>query len=323
MQLGVMIEGQEGLNWDRWRRIIRATEDLGFESLWRSDHYFSLMGAPERDALETFTSFVMVAENSSRIRFGPLVASCTFRHPSLVARMAAQIDQLSGGRFVLGMGAGWNVPEHEAFGIEFPALRERMDRLEESIEVVRALWGDGPATYEGRYYQLRDAVSFPKPVQHPAPILVGGSGERRTLRIVAKYANEWNAIGVNTETYLHKRAVLEEHCAAVGRDPSEIVHSQMSGFLVGRDEAGVRAHLARVAETSLMLGNQVRDQGEEEVLRGLRDRGWLVGTTDQVVQQLGEREEAGLSRYMLQHLAMDDFETLELLASEVLPQVQR
>lgn len=319
MQLGVMIEGQEGLNWDRWQRIARATEDLGFESLWRSDHFFSLAGAGERDSLETFISFVMVATETQRIRFGPLVASCTFRHPSLVARMAAQIDQLSGGRFVLGMGAGWNVPEHEAFGITFPPVRERMDRLEESIQVVRALWGDGPVSFDGQYYQLKDAQCFPKPAQSPAPIIVGGGGERRTLRMVAQYADEWNVVGVDMDGYRHKRGVLEQHCADVGRDPASIVHSQMAGFVIGRNEADLRAHLERVGEGFRPFGNQPPD----EVMAGLRERGWVTGTPDEIVQELGSREEAGISRFMFQHHAQEDFAALELLASDVLPQLQK
>ncbi|MCB9490724.1 MAG: LLM class F420-dependent oxidoreductase [Dehalococcoidia bacterium] len=319
MDLGVMIEGQEGLNWDRWRRIIRTTEDLGFESLFRSDHFFSLSGPHDRDALETFISFVLVAEESSRIRFGPLVSSMTFRHPSLLARMAAQIDLLSDGRFILGMGAGWNVPEHEAFGLPFPPVRERMDRLEEGIQVVRALWGDGPVSFDGRYYQLKDAECFPKPAQSPAPILVGGSGEKRTLRIVAKYADEWNAVGQTVEGYQHKNEVLLGHCDAVGRDASTIRRSMMCGFVIGRDEDGVRAHLARIGEALPMLtrGNP------DEVLEGVRNRGWLVGTTSEVVEQIKQREELGIQRIMLQHHAQADFDTLELIAKDVLPQVQR
>ena len=319
MDLGVMIEGQEGLNWDRWRRIIRTTEDLGFESLFRSDHFFSLSGPHDRDALETFISFVLVAEESSRIRFGPLVSSMTFRHPSLLARMAAQIDLLSGGRFILGTGAGWNVPEHEAFGLPFPPVRERMDRLEEGIQVVRALWGNGPVSFDGRYYQLKDAECFPKPAQSPAPILVGGSGEKRTLRIVAKYADEWNAVGQTVEGYRHKNEVLLGHCDAVGRDASTIRRSMMCGFVIGRDEDGVRAHLARIGEALPMLtrGNP------DEVLEGVRNRGWLVGTTSEVVEQIKQREELGIQRIMLQHHAQADFDTLELIAKDVLPQVQR
>ena len=319
MDLAVMIEGQEGLNWDRWRRIIRTTEDMGFESLFRSDHFFSLSGPHDRDALETFLSFVLVAEESKRIKFGPLVASMTFRHPSLVARMAAQIDQLSGGRFILGMGAGWNVPEHEAFGLHFPPVRERMDRLDEGLRVVRALWGDGPVSFDGKYYQLQDVECFPKPAQFPAPILVGGSGEKRTLRIVAEHADEWNAVGQTLEGYKHKNEVLLGHCEAVGRDPSTIRRSMMCGFIIGKDKAAQHAHLARIAEAIPTLARGDAD----ETIEGMKARGWLIGTADEVVQQLGAREEAGIQRVMMQHHAQEDFATLELIAAEVLPQVQK
>ena len=268
MQLGVMIEAQEGLDWELWRRIARTTEDLGFESLWRSDHFFSLSGPHSRDALETFVSLVLVAESTPRLRFGPLVSAITFRHPALTARMAAQLDVLSGGRSVLGMGAGWNVPEHEAFGFPFPPVKERLDRLEEGLQVVRALWGDAPAFFEGRHYRLQGAECYPKPVQRPLPIIVGGGGERRTLRIVARYADEWNSVGGGLDGYRHKRVVLERHCTEVRRDPAAIRHSQMAAFVIGRDEAG-------------------------------------------------------MSRIMLQHHAQRDFGTLELIAAEVLPQVQR
>ena len=319
MDLGVMIEGQEGLGWDLWRRIARATEDLGFESLWRSDHFFSLMGAREQEALETLSSLVLVAQETERIRFGPLVCSMTFRHPSLLARVAAQLDVLSGGRFVCGMGAGWNVAEHEAFGIPFPPVGERMDRLDESIRVVKALWGDGPASFEGKHFRLREAICYPKPVQRPLPVLVGGSGERRTLRIVAEHADEWNGVGVDLDGYRQKREVLERHCAEVGRDPSTIRHSQMTGFLIGGDEASLMAHARRVLERMPTLPGRPL----EEMVAGFRARGWLVGTPAEIVEELGRREEAGITRTMLQHNAMDDFETLELLASAVLPQVQR
>ena len=318
MDLGLMIEGQEDLNWELWRRIARATEELGFESLWRSDH-LSSFSRRERDALEPFVSFVLVAEETKRIRFGPLVCSVTFRHPSMLARMAAQIDVLSGGRFILGMGAGWNVPEHEAFGIRFPPVRERMDRLDESIRVVKALWGDEPATFDGDYYQLKEAICYPKPAQRPLPVLVGGSGEKRTLRIVAAHADEWNATGVDIEGYKHKREVLERHCADVGREPAEIRHSQMTSFVIGRDEAAIKTHLGQIVEVMPAYGRGEPDQ----ILEAMRARGVLAGTPGEIVEELGRREEAGLSRVMMQHLASDDFDVLELIASKVLPQVQR
>jgi F420-dependent oxidoreductase-like protein len=318
MDLGVMIEGQEHLDWDLWRRLCRETEDLGFESLWRSDHFFSLSGPHDRNALETYLSFVLLAETTERIKFGPLVASMTFRHPSLLARQAAQVDLLSGGRFICGMGAGWNVPEHESFGIPFPPVGERMDILEESIQVCRTLWGDGPASFEGKHFQLNDVECYPKPAQEHLPILVGGGGERRTLRIVAEHADEWNVVGQNLQGYAHKRSVLERHCADVGRDPAEIRHSQMAGFVIGRDDAEVKAHLGRIAEMLPMFQRQEPD----ELLRGTAERGWLVGTPGEVVEEIGRRGEAGITRIMMQHHANADFDTLELIASEVLPQVQ-
>lgn len=307
------------MDWELWRRIARTTEDLGFESLWRSDHFFSLSGPHSRDALETFVSLVLVAESTHRLRFGPLVSAITFRHPALTARMAAQLDVLSGGRFVLGMGAGWNVPEHEAFGFPFPPVKERLDRLEEGLQVVRALWGDAPAFFEGRHYRLQGAECYPQPVQRPLPIIVGGGGERRTLRIVARYADEWNSVGGGLDGYRHKRAVLERHCAEVGRDPAAIRHSQMAAFVIGRDEAGQHAHLARIVEQIPALGRQ----DPAQALLALRERGWLVGTPGEIVEQIARLEEAGMSRIMLQHHAQRDFGTLELIAAEVLPQVQR
>lgn len=318
MDLGVMIEAQEGVTWDLWRRIATSTETLGFESLWRSDHFMSLSGPSSREALETFISLALVAELTERIRFGPLVASVTFRHPSLVARMAAQIDVLSGGRFVLGLGAGWNMPEHESFGIWLPPVGERMDRLDESIRAIKALWDAGPATFRGRYYRLRQAECYPKPVQRPLPLLVGGGGERRILRIVAEHAAEWNISGGDLGTYRRKRDVLARHCASVGRDPATIKHSQMMAFVIGRDEVELRRHLEGVAVARPDLRGDPK-----RVLQGLRDDGWLVGTPSQFVDELGRRQDEGISRVMLQHLASDNFEVLEMLAADVLPYVQR
>ena len=232
--------------------------------------------------------------------------------------MAAQIDVLSGGRFVLGLGAGWSVPEHESFGIQLPPVGERMDRLDESIRVIKALWEEAPATFQGRYYRLREAECYPKPVQRPLPLLVGGGGERRTLRIVAEHATEWNISGGDLTVYRRKRDVLERHCAAKGRDPGSIKHSQMMAFLIGRDEAELRRHLEEIAVVRPSLRGD-----PDRVLESLRDDGWLVGTPPQLVDELSRREEEGISRVMLQHLASDDFDVLEILAADVLPHVQR
>jgi F420-dependent oxidoreductase-like protein len=312
-----MIEGQEGLTWERWRAIMRRTEELGYESLWRSDHFVSLMGRPDRDALETFTSLTLTAAETRRVRFGPLVAPITFRHPSLLARMAAAIDRLSGGRFVLGLGAGWNVPEHRAFGLPFPPVRERMDMLEEGIRVIRALEGEGPASFAGKHYRLEEVQMHPKPVQRPLPLLIGGAGERRTLRLVARYAQEWNLPGATPARVREKTEALERHCEQEKRDPATIARSVMAGFVVGEDDAAIARRLGALREVLPGLPALPDD----DLRAGLRGRGWLVGRPAAVVEQLGALARAGVDRVMLQHHNQDDHEVLELIAREVLPAV--
>jgi F420-dependent oxidoreductase-like protein len=323
MQLGVMIEGQEGLTWERWRNLCQRVEALGFDSLWRSDHFFSLMGRRTQPALETWVSLALAAVETQRLEFGPLVCSMTFRHPSLLARMATQVAELSNGRLILGVGAGWNVPEHEAFGIDFPPVAERVDMLDEGIEVIKALCGPEPANYDGQHYQLRDAEMYPKPTQR-LPILVGGMGERRTLRIVARHADEWNATslggeltGKGLETYRHKTEVLDRYCDDLGRDPATIKRSLMTGFLVGSDPADIRRRGEALAEWMPPLKQAQPDQREE----ALRSRGYFAGTPAQVIEQLQALGDAGVQRVMLQHHNQDDFEVLELIAAEIMPKV--
>jgi F420-dependent oxidoreductase-like protein len=311
MRIGVMIEGQEGLTWERWFRIAGRVEELGLDSLWRSDHFFSVMARTERPSLEAWTSLTALAERTRRIRFGPLVSPMTFRHPALLARMAAAVDLLSGGRLVLGLGAGWNEEEHAAFGIPLPPLGERMDRLEEGIGVIRALWSGGPATLDGRYYALRQATLLPRPAQSPGPpILIGGDGEFRLLRIVARHADEWNSHARDIEAYRAKRAKLEEHCRAVGRDPDLIARSLMTGVLIAPDPAGVaergRWLHAFLPSAASMPVERVPDQ--------MRERGWLVGTPEAVAEQVRVWERAGVQRLMLQYFDLDDVDGLALLA---------
>ncbi|HYM49173.1 MAG TPA: LLM class F420-dependent oxidoreductase [Candidatus Limnocylindrales bacterium] len=310
MRIGLMIEGQEGLTWERWFRIAGRVEEAGLDSLWRSDHFFSVMGRPERPSLEAWTSLAALAERTRRIRFGPLVSPMTFRHPALLARMAAAVDLLSNGRLVLGVGAGWNEEEHAAYAIALPPMRERMDRLEEGIDVIRALWTGGPVTREGRYYPLRGATGLPRPAQSPGPpILIGGDGEQRLLRIVAQHADEWNSHAHGVDAYRHKRAKLEEHCRAVSRDPQAIARSLMTGVLIASDPAGVaeRGRWFKAFLPSLAAASAV------EVAAVLRERGWLVGTPEVVAGQLREWESAGVQRVMLQYFDLDDMDGIGLL----------
>jgi F420-dependent oxidoreductase-like protein len=311
MKVGIMIEGQEGLTWERWFRIAERVESLGLDSLWRSDHYVSLMGHPERPALECWTSLTALAQRSRRIGFGPLVSPVTFRHPALLARMAAAVDGLAEGRLVLGLGAGWNELEHQMFGIPMPPVKERMDRLEEGIAVIKALWTGGPVDLDGRYYPLHRAVALPRPVQRPGPaLLIGGDGEIRLLRIVARYADEWNSHAPGPDAYRVKLARLEEHCNAVGRDPALIRRSWMGGVLIGRDERDVldkgrwlQSFLAALAEVA-----------PDETPQALSRRSWLVGTPNQVASQLKAWSATGVDRVMLQYYNLDDLDGLALLA---------
>jgi len=317
MKLGIMIEGQEGLTLERWTRIGRLVEELGFESLWRSDHFMSLMGGT-RDAPETWATLVQTAIETSRIRFGPLVSPMTFRHPSLLARVATAVDRLSGGRLVLGVGAGWNEREHQAYGLPFPPVGQRMEMLEEGIEVILRLQEDGPASFTGTHYQLDAADMQPKPVQRPRiPLLIGGSGEKRTLPLVARYADEWNMTGATPERFREKSDVLDGHCRGIGRNPDEIERSIMTAFLIGENEAALRKHCEAVQQVIPRLARM--DAGE--IPRAAKEWGWLAGTPDDLIASLRALSDTGVDRVMLQHHDQDNDGLLRLIAREVMPAV--
>jgi F420-dependent oxidoreductase-like protein len=318
MQLGVMIEGQEGLTWDRWRQIMACVEELGFESLWRSDHFMSLVDS-NRESLETWVALTLTAAETTRLRFGPLVCPITFRHPSLLARMAAAVDALSGGRLVLGVGAGWNDQEHRAFGLPFPPLKERMDMLEEALEVIMHLLGDEPAQFAGRYYQLEGANPRPKSVQRPRiPILIGTTGAHRMLRIVARYADEWDVPGTITPVaYRVKSQRLAAYCREINRDPREIRHCVSTAFLIGRNERELRRRI----EAMQQLMPHLAALDPAGVRGALQKEEWLIGTPEEIVAALQALADEGVQRVMLQHNDQADFEALELVAHEVMPAV--
>ena len=305
-----MIEAQEGLTWERWFRIADHVETLGLESLWRSDHFFSTMDR-ERSSLEAWVSLTALAERTKHIRFGPLVSPMTFRHPALLARMAAAVDVLSGGRLVLGVGAGWNEAEHAAFGIRLPPLKERMDRLEEGIVVIRALWRAGPVDVSGHYYSLRQATAVPRPLQPSGPpLLIGGDGEVRLLRIVAHHADEWNSHAAGPEVYRVKRARLEEHCRSVGRDPDRIGRSWMGGVLIAPDHR----ELAQKTRWLKAFLPSLAPVPEDRVREQLLQRSWLVGTPEEIAEQLIIWNAVGVQRVMLQYFDLEDVGGLALLA---------
>jgi alkanesulfonate monooxygenase SsuD/methylene tetrahydromethanopterin reductase-like flavin-dependent oxidoreductase (luciferase family) len=310
LELNVMIEGQEGLTWARWQRLARAAEEGGFAGLYRSDHLTGLFGDSTRPSLETWASLPYLATATRRIRFGPIVSPLTFYQPALLAKRAAAIDELAGGRFDLGIGAGWNEMEHRMFGIPFPPLRERMDRFESGARAIRALWRGAPVTLEQRYTPLLDAQSFPLPVG--ARLIVGGRGERRTMRVAAELADEWNVTRVTHEEYPRKLEVLAGHCRAVGRDPAEIRLSLMVPIVIGRTRGEVAARLARGRHWF----PRVPDSEAE-----WRAQSFLFGSVDDVVRDLQRWRSLGVRGVMLQCLDIDDLGALELIAREVVPAV--
>lgn len=312
MQIGLMVEGQNGLTWERWIHILKLAERLNFPTVMRSDHYFI---GKQQDSLEAYLSFAVAARETSKIRFGPLVSPVTFRSPVDVGRMAAQIDALSGGRFVMGVGAGWNEAEHKAYGIAFPPLKERFDRLDEAIQVMKALWAPGPATFAGKHYRLDGADCIPKPASGRPPILIGGGGEKRTLRLVAQYADEWNAVNVSPEVYAAKVKVLEAHCEAVGRDPSTIRRSMMTFAIIGPNEKALNAGTER------MMGIWGAPHGTEPAAyrETLRGRGMLVGGKDEVLEACARYAALGMQEIQFQHFNFEDDTVPEFLAREVAP----
>lgn len=312
MRIGLMVEGQNGLTWERWMHILKLAERLHFPTVFRSDHYFI---GPQQDSLEAYLSFVIAARETSHIRFGPLVSPVTFRSPVDVGRMAAQIDLLSGGRFVMGLGAGWNEPEHKAYGIPFPPVKERFDRLEEAIQVIMRLWAPGSASFAGQYYQLEGAECLPKPNNGSPPILIGGAGEKRTLKLVARYAAEWNSVNLPPDAYAAKVAVLERHCEAEQRDPTHIARSMMTFAVIGPDERS----LDRATERMMNMWGARPGTSPAEYRETLRARGMIVGGKEDVLEALGRYAAHGLQEVQFQHFNFDDDTVPEFLASDVAP----
>ncbi len=309
MHISLMVEGQNGLTWDLWSNILRRSEEAGLNGVYRSDHFFI---GTQQDSLEPYLSFTMAALQTERIRFGPMVTPITFRPPVNVGRMAAQLDQLSGGRFVMGLGGGWNESEHVAYGVPFPPVGERLSRLEESIHVMRALWAPGPASYQGRYYSLQDADCLPKPPEGRPALLIGGGGERRTMRIAAQYADEWNCISMTPEAYTHKVEVLQAHCDALGRDPSTLKRSMMTFGVVGPDPAVA-------AEGYRNFMRNVRGASVDDVVAAARERGMIVGSTEEALERLGQLAEMGVGEVMFQHMNFADDEFIAYLGGELAP----
>lgn len=299
-KIGIMIEGQEGLSWERWRNLCRDVEGLGFASLRRSEHLISLMGDNTRDCIDCWTSLALAAEWTKTIQFGPMVSPLTFHHAAILARKAAAVDLLSGGRLILGVGAGWNENEHLTFDIPFFTVKVRMDLFKQGVARIRDTW----------------TKSNPKPAQNPIPLLMGGVGEKRALQIVAREAAEWNYTRMDQQEYRHKREVINAFCREIGRDPASIRYSVMAGFIVGRDRDELRERALQMAKVVPRLKGDTAD----EVLKAARE-GAFVGTPEEIAEQIRDYAALGVDLFMLQHFLLDDRDALKLLADEVIPAV--
>ena len=301
-EVAIMIEGQDGLDWPRWQRLARTVEDSGYAALHRSDHFTNPTG-PVLHALELWSSLTWLADNTDRIEFGPLVSPVSFRHPVITAWTASSVDSLAGGRLRLGIGAGWQEREHEAHGFELLGTEPRFARFEEALDVITLLLrNDEPVSFDGEFYRLRDAVLMPRsPRPGGPPIVIGGNGPRRTLPLVARYADEWNAVLIPPERFAELSARLDELLREAGRPPEAVRRTLMTRAIFGRTTADVERKLA---------GKQADN---------LRARGTVVGTGPEVAEQLARLDEAGVERVMLQWLETDDIDGLEAMAEFVLP----
>jgi alkanesulfonate monooxygenase SsuD/methylene tetrahydromethanopterin reductase-like flavin-dependent oxidoreductase (luciferase family) len=281
MKLGILVEAEEGLDWDSWRATFSAAERLGFESLWLSDHLESPWGT--RHGLETWTALAVAAAETERLLLGTLVSPVTFRPPEIVARMAASLHSLSGGRVVVGLGLGWNVEEHAAAGMAFPGASRRAELLADVVQRIR-----------------REVA---------VPILLGGRGTRVSLPLVARYADEWNATTGSPAEFARLSARLDELCSQIGRDPREIRRSVATGVLVGRDAADLANRAERMRACVPPLAEAV------DVCAAAREMGWLAGTVQEVSAELRALAAVGVERAILGHYDLGASDTLEVVAS--------
>jgi F420-dependent oxidoreductase-like protein len=309
VQLRIFTEPQMGATYDDLLAVAQRTEETGFDAFFRSDHYLAMGGDGLPGPTDAWVTLGALARETSRIRLGTLMTAATFRLPGPLAISVAQVDQMSGGRVELGIGAGWFEAEHTAYGIPFPPLGERFDRFEEQLAIISGLWGTPLGEtfdFEGRHYRLTDSPALPKPVQDGGiPIIVGGAGKKRTPRLAARYAREFNVPFASVEDNLRLFDGVRQACEEAGRDPASMVYSSALVLCVGRDDA-------ELARRAAAIGRQADD---------LREHG-VAGTPAEAVDILGRYREAGVERVYLQVLDLADLDHLDLVASEVAPQLR-
>jgi F420-dependent oxidoreductase-like protein len=308
MQLRIFTEPQMGATYDDLLAVARRTEETGFDAFFRSDHYLTMGGSGLPGPTDAWVTLAGLARDTTRIRLGTLMTAATFRLPGPLAISVAQVDQMSGGRVEFGIGAGWYEAEHTAYGIPFPPLPERFDRYEEQLEILTGLWGTPEGEtfdFAGRYYRLSGSPALPKPVQQDGiPVLVGGAGRRRTPRLAARFAAEFNVPFRSAEDNARLFAGVREACEECGRDPASMGFSSALVVCVGKDDAEVGRRAAAIGREA----DELRAHG-------------VAGTPAEAVDVLGRYAEAGAQRVYLQVLDLADLDHLDLIAAEVVPQL--
>ncbi len=308
MRLALMIEPQQGCSYEDQLAVARHAEAAGFETLFRSDHYDSFPGASDRPTTDAWAVLAGLARETTRIRLGALVSPVTFRHPGNLAKIVATVDEMSGGRVEIGLGAGWNEPEHRHHGFPFPPIEVRAEMLEEQLAVIRGLWGEPDGwTFAGRHYQVPGSFFRPRPIQRPGPpIIVGGEGSPRSMRIAVRFADEFNVTSSDASRVADRFARLDEIATAAGRDPSTLVHSAMVGVLVARDQAEVDRRAA-----SLLAA--VGSPADASAWMAERRTRWIFGTLNEARAMADRFAAAGAQRLMLQDFLPWDLEMIDLL----------
>jgi F420-dependent oxidoreductase-like protein len=308
MRYVLMIEPQQGCSYADQLAIARHAEAAGFEALFRSDHYDSFPGEVGRPTTDAWTVLAGLARETARIQLGVLVSPVTFRHPGTLAKIVATVDEMSGGRVVVGLGTGWNEPEHAHLGLPFPPIEVRAEMLEEQLAILRGLWQEPDGwSFSGRHYTVPGSLFRPRPVQRPAPrIIVGGEGSPRSMRIAVRHADEFNVTSSSPERVAERFAKLDETARAAGRDPSTLTHSAMVGVLVGRDQAEVDRRCGAILE-AFGVGDAGMEWFEERRPR------WVFGTPDEARAMVARFAAAGAERLVLQDMLPWDLDMIDLL----------
>ncbi|WP_121011152.1 LLM class F420-dependent oxidoreductase [Saccharothrix australiensis] len=310
MELRIFTEPQQGASYDDLLRVARAAEDAGYGAFFRSDHYLKMgPGDGLPGPTDAWITLAGLARETKTIRLGTLVTAATFRHPGPLAIAVAQVDRMSGGRVEFGLGSGWFEEEHTAYGLRFPPLGERFGVLEEQLEIITGLWATPVGerySFKGEHYALVDSPALPKPAQSPVPVVVGGTGAKRTPALAARHATEFNQPFVPVDVAARQFERVDAACREIGRDPATMTRSAALVACVGRDDA-------EVARRAAAIGREVAE---------LKENG-LAGTPAEVVERLARwRAETGVSRVYLQVLDLADLDHLELVAAEVVPQLR-